>query len=141
LPPAKRTAANGRVTFNLTAADPANPRTDIDGQLYTVGVFWGSVTPVNQRARINVRVYDAHPGPGAPVWADVQPILDQYHKLYPSMRPFGPLNSQASMQNLSALMVTALQRPDTDPGYMPITRDLSRDKKALLLRWLAAGAP
>jgi len=62
--------------------------------------------------------------------------------MYPSMRlPFLKLNDHASVQGNRGLVAAALQRAETDPGYMPVTRDLSRDKKALLLAWLNAGAP
>ena len=31
--------------------------------------------------------------------------------------------------------------PKTNPGYMQVTRDMSRDKVSMILKWIALGAP
>jgi hypothetical protein len=150
LPAVVRTGSNGRVKLRLVAGNPGNPRTHIDGALSFIGFFVGATaTAATLRGEIVVRVFDAHTVPANPVFADVEPILTQYFRLYPSMRtptaarPFGfvDLNDLAQVQPLAPVLAASLRRPETAPNYMPVTRDLSRDKKALLLRWFDAGAP
>jgi len=48
---------------------------------------------------------------------------------------------QATVRAAKDRIKTTLSYPLTDPRYMPVSRDMSRDKKALILRWIAAGAP
>ncbi len=132
--------AGGRAPLRLVAGDPGHPRPHVDGQVSHLGFFLASATTANLRGEINIRVFDRHPMPASPSWADVQSILLQYFRLYPSMR-FLDLSDHATVTASRGIIAAALQRPETDPGHMPVSRDLSRDKKALVLAWLSAGAP
>jgi len=113
-PPSVTTGPDGRATFKLYAYDPGNPRDFID-------TFQGP-----------------------PTWASVAPFLLQYAKLYPFMdslfKPGGLADPKTYQQNIQAFEAV-LTYPMTDPRYMPVTRDMSRDKRNVLLAWLAAGAP
>jgi len=142
-PASIKTVAGGRVSFCLTAGDPGNPRKFIDGQVYGVSFLWDKDSdpqfPRDPNKIISVRVFDSYAK--APTWENLQPILQQYAKLYPFM--VGVMNIadlQTIQSNIAALQMV-LNLPVTDPRYMPVTRDMSRDKRQLLIEWLNLGAP
>ena len=130
------TDANGQASFTISASDPGNPRGFIDGQIYGIGFTWAQDVTPDPNAFLSVHVFQQVPVPAAPTWwQDVYPILNQYSRLYPSMQAIIALNDYtAVVQNLQPI-IQRLNLPETDPGYMPITRELSRDKKAIILAW------
>ena len=139
------TAANGRARFTLTASNPGNPRQFIDGQVYAVGFTWAKdndkAFPPDSNGAVSVLVFDSFKG--KPTWATVGPFLSQYAKLYPfmdSLFPPGLGDPQVYQKNIQAFE-GVLSLPIEDPRYMPVTRDMSRDKRKVLLAWLKAGAP
>ncbi len=136
-----KTAASGRVTVRFTAANPGHPRLHMDGQVYVFGYFVGPLVAANLRGMIAIRVFESRAVPTSPHWSDVQDILTQYARLYPSMTAVIDLSNETVVRSTSGALAAALRRPETSPNYMPVTRDLSRDRKALLLKWLDAGAP
>jgi hypothetical protein len=95
----------------------------------------------NRRGTITVRVFSNHTVPAHPRWADVEPILKQFARLYPSMTAVMDLSQHSVAQSMRAAVLAAIQRAKTNPRYMPVTRDLSRDKEQLLVRWINQGAP
>jgi hypothetical protein len=140
-----RTGPDGRARFKLTARDPGNPRKFIDGQVYNVSFDWDQdhdkSFPPDPNGALSVLVFDTFKG--EPTWASVGPFLSQYAKLYPfmdSLFPPGLADPTVYQQNIKAFEAV-LSLPVTDPRYMPVTRDMSRDKRNVLLAWLAAGAP
>jgi hypothetical protein len=140
LPGRVLTPASGEVALALRAGDPGHPRAHMDGQVYVLGLFLGPCVAANRRGQIVVRVYERHAIPANPTWTDVRDILTQYFRLYGSMR-FIDLGDHAIVKSVRGPIAAALRRAETDPRYMPVSRDLSRDKRDLLLRWLDAGAP
>jgi hypothetical protein len=142
------TGANGRVNVTFTGGDPAKPRPGLDGQLYKVGFFWGAASAGDLRGVIFIHVYDKFPAVANPTFADVRPILEEYGKLYPSMKVRLNLGSHG---DINRYRTGSAGNPDRlklmvglgedDPRYMPVTRDLSRDKRKVLLDWLNRGAP
>jgi hypothetical protein len=140
--------ASGKAVLKIeaTPAGPGNPRGYIDGQLYgiacqlaqqpahTVGNFWNYVS---------VLVFDRTPVPDQPTWhADIQPILQQYGNLYPIMsKHLVDLGDYDSVVRNRGILKLAFSLPIDDPNHMPVTRDLSDAKRAMILKWLAsAGA-
>jgi hypothetical protein len=136
-----RTAASGRATVRFTASSPGHPRLHMDGQVYVFGYFVGPIATANLRGMIAIRVFEAKAVPASPHWSDVQDILTQYARLYPSMTAVIDLSNEALVRGTAGALAAALRRAETAANYMPVTRDLSRDRKALLLKWLDAGAP
>ncbi|HWN10839.1 MAG TPA: hypothetical protein VNO50_16485 [Pyrinomonadaceae bacterium] len=132
----------GQATLTLSASDPGNPRVFIDGQVYGVSY---SLAQSNENPDpsnfLSVLVFNSYPELDSPTWQDVQPIFAQYAKLYPYMRGIIDL----SVYNDVVARIAAIQRvfllPKTDPGYMQVTRDMSRDKVNMILKWLDLGAP
>src|SRR5687768_2647535 len=141
-----RTDATGRAQIKFTGSDPGKARLggDLDGQLYLVELDWGIASPPaanDWRARIVVKVYDTRAAVASPKWADVQDIFAQYARLYPAMNTLVDFLSHSKVQNAKDRIRTTMTYPESDARFMPVTRDLSRDKRDLILRWIAAGAP
>jgi hypothetical protein len=144
--PGVTTGADGTATFKMTASDPGNPRGFIDGQVYNVGYSWAqdqdASFPPDPNGALSVLVFDTYAG--EPTWEGVQPFLAQYAKLYPFMDglfPPGLGDPTVYQPPNTATFQQYLSFPITDSRYMPVTRDMSSDKRQLLLEWLAAGAP
>jgi hypothetical protein len=137
-PSSVTTDADGQAAFSLVASPPGNPRGPIDGQMYGVGWTWSEDVLADPNAFISVRVLDSVPVPAAPTWwDDVFPILVQYSYLYPKMQQIIELDDfNTVVQNISVIVQRLTLSPG-NPGYMPIERELSRDKLAILLRWAA----
>lgn len=137
------TGDDGRASFQITAAAPGNPRKFIDGQIYGVQYTWAkdadSNFPADPNEYVNVLVFDSFEK--EPTWENLKPILDQYAKLYPFMDSIFQLNDPAVIQQNIAAFKMVLNIVDTDPRYMPVTRDMSRDKRKRIVEWLGKGAP
>jgi hypothetical protein len=139
-PASVTTGANGRARVEFRAHDPGKPRGRLDGQYYRVDYFDGSPSPSNRLGALHVRVFDAHPTVNSPTWAHVRPIFEHYARLYPFMKGVLDLSDPKIIRRNRAAVQRTLAYPEEDPRYMPVTRDLSRDKRELLLRWLSQGA-
>jgi hypothetical protein len=144
--PGVTTGADGTATFQMTASNPGNPRGFIDGQVYNVGYSWAldqdASFPPDPYGALSVLVFDSYVG--EPTWEGVQPFLAQYAKLYPfmdSLFPPGLGDPTVYQPPNTATFQRYLNFPIRDSRYMPVTRDMSRDKRQLLLKWLDAGAP
>jgi hypothetical protein len=136
------TGPDGVAVVELTGDDPGNPRGYIDGQVYGVGYSWNGVHPYaynpNSSDPVSVLVFDAYTVPEVPTWTrDVQPIFQQYANLYPVMARIVDLSSYSSVISRLDMMRLVFSLPESDPNYMPVTRDLSRPKRAMLQKWLA----
>ena len=141
-----KTDGYGRVRFTLKAADPGNPRQFIDGQVYGVAYSWPSEQPGQTQADpwlfVSALVWDAFTfTPPATWWGTVQPILSQYARLYPFMMQFVDLGDYQSVVENQSQIVQVMGLDPEQPGYMPVTRDLSRSKREMILGWFDAGAP
>lgn len=144
-PASVTTDARGRATTYVTAADPGNPRHYIDGQVYGMRLGWGSAQSPdfqpNPTDFVSALVWDAHVYPAAPKWErHVRPIFQQYANLYPVMSRIVDLSDLKSVQAHRGILLLAFGLPVTDPNSMPVTRDLSPAKRAMILEWLRQGA-
>lgn len=142
-PQSVKTGADGQASFEMRATDPGNPRVFIDGQVYGVGYSWAADNqpgfPSDPNTFLSVLVFETYSHTAT--WENIQPFMMQYATLYPFMDTIFMLSDpEVYQQNITAFQ-TVLSYPITDPRYMPVTRDMSRDKRELLLAWLAAGAP
>lgn len=134
----------GRASFKLIAADPKNPRRFIDGQVYGVRYIWGDQEPPGYNhdptSFVSVLVHNAYIYKAPPTWKrDVEPIFSQYAKLYPFMTAnvinLGDYQQVTQPANLKAIR-RVLSLPKDNPGYMQVTRDMSRDKTQMILEWI-----
>ncbi len=150
-----KTNAKGRAKLTITAVDAGNPRGFIDGQVYGISFALqeSTVQPSSFDGSnfISLLMFNALTAPARPDWSDVQPIFEQYGHLYP--RPHGPnpyapfsgrppshpvvnLNDYDSITGFAQHIIWALDLPIGHPSHMPVTRDLSEAKRAMLLKWL-----
>ncbi|MGH1347697.1 MAG: hypothetical protein ACRBN8_39445 [Nannocystales bacterium] len=132
----------GVASFELHASDPKAPRLGgaIDGQVYPIAMVWEGLENPCLQHFVSVRVFDAYPIPEAPTWADAKRILEPYAKLFPYMRHLVDLGEFATTHRAREQILRVLSYPESDPRYMPVTRDLSASKRALLIAWLENGA-
>ena len=141
-PASLTTKTDGTVELTLTATDPGNLRGYIDGQVYGITYASGNTPPLGTRAG---QQPDAQrpgllglPGDRESHLAaqDVQPIFQQYADLYPVMKPFIDLGDFGAVARMRKLLRNVFAAPITDANAMPVTRDLSAAKRAMLLAWL-----
>jgi hypothetical protein len=139
--------ANGIASLKLSAGSIAEPRKFpdgkyIDGQVYGVRYTLPESDPnaggyFNPADFVSVLVWTDYPVPNDPDWnTHVEPILSQYQKLYSVMKPIVNLGDYASVVANKAGMKNVFTRPEDDPHYMPVTRDLSPAKRKMILSWL-----
>jgi hypothetical protein len=144
------TGPDGTATLQLTASDPGTPRTYPDGQPGPDGqVYWitGPWTAWGQiflfpGAPINVLIFSSYQMPLQPNWDDhVGPILSTYARLYPYMKGIIDLSDYPTVVENAGAIQHVLNLPVNDPHHMPIVRDLSADKLAMINQWFANGMP
>ncbi len=131
-----RTDADGRASIVLVPGDPGRARGAVDGRVFFL-LFGLSADPSAQLDDLVVRVFDRHPL--EPTWENVGPILRQYARLYPRMAALASPDAVRGLLGTHPRLL--LDLPLEDPRHMPVTRDLSRDRREALLAWIAAGAP
>jgi hypothetical protein len=138
--------ANGMATLEIATTDPGNPRVYIDGQLFGFAYQYGDTPPKvgdqqNPSEILNLLIFDQYVAPKVPTWiADVSPILTQYAELYPIMKRVVDLSNYGSVMKNRNILKMVFSTPESDPNYMPVTRDLSKPKRDMLLQWLDSPA-
>nr|MCH9679788.1 hypothetical protein [Deltaproteobacteria bacterium] len=141
--------ASGRGTATLTtnAQGPGNPRGYIDGQIYAVRLRLDGAPPAWHTSPwqfLSVLCWDTlDDDPQLPTWyRDIQPIFEQYGNLYPIMsRHWIDLRDYDQVVRHVRILEMAFSLPESDPNHMPVTRDLSTAKRAMILRWLDETGP
>lgn len=142
------TDANGLACLTIKAKAPQPlpaSRADIDTQVYFLGGPWqGSAYywwPMNF-APLSVLVYNSFTIPENPTWThDVEPVMDQYMRLYPGMKAILDMSDYHVVQQNSQALQSVFSANILDPGRMPVTRDLAPAKMEMVLKWIAAGLP
>ena len=134
-------SGHGRVAVSAIPAGPGNPRGYIDGQLYGIG-YQLRQQPQDYISNpwnfVSVLAFDRVPVPDHPTWYhDIRPIFVQYGNLYPIMSKYVvDLGDYDSVVRHVDILKLAFSLPMSDPNHMPVTRDLSDDKRAIILKWL-----
>lgn len=137
-----QTDVNGVALLVMDTTDPGNPRGYIDGQVFGFAYQLGNTPPVvgaqqNPSAILNLLIFTQYVAPAVPTWiADVSPILTQYAELYPIMKRIVDLSNYGSVMKNRSILKLVFSTPESDPNYMPVTRDLSKPKRDMLLQWL-----
>lgn len=136
------TNSQGVAEIAIATTDPGNPRGYIDGQVYGLTYQVGPVPPAvgsqqNPSQILNLLVFSGYSIPAQPTWIeDVAPIFQQYADLYPVMKRIVDLSNYGSVMQHRYILKNVFSTPESNPNYMPVTRDLSAPKRAMLLRWL-----
>jgi hypothetical protein len=139
------TDASGRAEIPLAARNPV-PKTRrrefVDGQLYFLGGPWSSGADQVPGAPLTVKIFNSvEPPVSNPTWTDVAPILYQYYFLYAYMAGIVDLSQYDSVKANASGIQKVLELPDSDPNYMPVTREMSRGQRQLILSWIQLGCP
>jgi hypothetical protein len=132
---------HGFLMIRADEAGPGNPRGYLDGQLYGIGYqikyVPESFNP-NPFRYISILTWDKFEVPENPTWFEhVQPILSQYGNLYPIMsQRLVKLYDYDSVVEHRNIMKLSFSLPVENPNSMPVTRDLSANKRQTILNWL-----
>jgi hypothetical protein len=140
VPPAAVTDADGCAELTLAVHDPGRPRRYLDGQLYLVGYQLDGQDGTQQHGfdLIVLHVREALTPPARPTWVDdIRPVFAQYGNLYPIMSTrLVDLGDYDAVRENAAVLELAFSRPLHDPNHMPVTRELSEARRAVILGWL-----
>jgi hypothetical protein len=142
-----KTNKKGQTQITIATTDPGNSRGYIDGQLFGITYGLGNTPPAigavgNPSQILNLLIFDAYKVPKRPTWIeDVQPIFQQYADLYPVMKRIVDLGNFGNVVQHRSILYNVFSTPESNPNYMPVTRDLSAPKKKMLLKWLSAPEP
>jgi hypothetical protein len=139
-PASVTTGADGVANLTLKAGSIQTPRGFIDGQIYGVRYSLDQADPntgyFDPSDFVSVLVWTDYQAPAEPNWREhVGPILTQYKQLYPVMLNFLDMSSYDSVTAMADAMKDVFSRPQEDPHYMPVTRDLSPVKRQMIVSW------
>ena len=138
------TNASGTAAAAFQASDPGSPRGPIDGQVFGFGGPWAddsNIDILDAQSAIAIRVFSGFTAPASPKWSHVQPIFDQFNRMYPSMKAIIDLSDRNAVVAAKSEIRARLLLPIDDPGHMPVTRDLSERKRTMIVAWIDAGCP
>ena len=138
------TDQNGRAPVSIKASNPIPKpagREFVDGQLYFIGGPWASPADMAVGAPLTVKVFNAMKPIASPKWKDVQPILQQFYTLYAYMAGIVDLSNYDSVKANAGRIKSVMELSMSDPAYMPVTREMSRDATKLIIQWINKGAP
>ncbi|HEX5883803.1 MAG TPA: hypothetical protein VFY67_04600 [Pyrinomonadaceae bacterium] len=139
------TDANGNapITTNVKASSLNLPE---DRQPLDSEVCLAFMTDINngqpigdgpsEGANLSVLLFNAYQAPANPTWNDVGAIFGAYGRLYPGMRSRFDISDQATVLGDPQAVLAHMDLPFGDPAYMPVTRDLSPSKMAMIISWL-----
>ncbi|TAE80185.1 MAG: hypothetical protein EAY81_10655, partial [Bacteroidetes bacterium] len=134
---------NGMAQIAITGNSINNPRVYIDGQIYWIDYDTEGnssndpAMPGVKPMSITAHLRDDFSIPETPVWSDIAQTMIQFANLYPIMSKF--FINFADPHALIAkkdILKFAFTRNILDPIYMPVTRDLSENKRLTILKWL-----
>nr|AGS49410.1 hypothetical protein [uncultured bacterium esnapd4]QEO74996.1 omn21 [uncultured bacterium] len=130
------TGPDGRALISLSGKDPGNPRKWVDG--VAVECPYGFTADAKEpEGQLAVRIFDPCPVPANPTWVrNVQPILQQYSNLYPSMNAILDLGNYNHVVRHQTYIRRTLLAPPESPNHMPVTRDLSPGRRDMIVKWL-----
>jgi hypothetical protein len=139
-----QTDANGLASVATTVSVPditlPPVRQPLDSQVYYIFLSdpLGNVIGDISNAPLSVLLWKAYAIPANPTWAnDVGPIFSAYARLYPGMKARLDLSDEATVVGFATgILNEHMTLPMTEPAYMPVTRDLSPSKMAMIVQWL-----
>lgn len=140
--------AHGLVGVQVSATTPVplgTLRSFMDSKVFFAVITDPDGNPIGDEPAegyaLSVLLWNPYQPPANPTWdADVGPILQAYSRLYPGMKSIFDIGDQATVLGSARGVQARMSLPFDDPGYMPVTRDLSPSKVAVVVRWLGAQA-
>ena len=152
-PGAVETDGNGIARFTFKTTDPGNVRSKyIDGQVYGYQ-YCVKDGPCPDQASLCTtefksfelipslfvfRVFSKSSPVGDVTWfKDIYPIFTQYADLFPVMKNnFFDLGNYHDVVANKDDIIQTLNLPREEPNHMPVTRDLSINKRDMITTWL-----
>jgi hypothetical protein len=135
--PKSSTLQQGKTALSLTGNRIDAPRVYIDGQIYIIAVTGASADSAAPDEQISVHLRSYFQVPAVPVWSDIAPFMTQYSNLYLIMSKYlVDLKDPNALIARKNILMFAFTRDINDPTYMPVTRDLSENKRLTILKWL-----
>jgi hypothetical protein len=136
----------GTLTVSTVSQDPVLPpyRDPMDSQVYFVFFTDLSGQSIGDgNANVSVLRFQSYKAPAAPTWQqDVAPVLQAYARLYPGMKNIFDIGNEALVSKFAARLLARMDLAFfLEPFYMPVTRDLSPEKVAMILAWLKTQVP
>lgn len=157
------TGTDGTGVLHLKANDPGVPRSypngrpGLDGQIYGISSFapipdqpaqldalWPALGQIFlfAGAPINVLVFSSYRMPDNPTWSQhVGPIFSRYARMYHYMNEIIDLADYDTVKRNCDDIQIQLNLSPENPHYMPVSRDLSSGKLAMINRWFELGMP
>jgi mannose-6-phosphate isomerase-like protein (cupin superfamily) len=139
------TDANGRAVFTVNTPTNLNipaERQQLDSLVYLLTGPWTNLNGVTASSGIlpaglivwSPYQYADMPNP---TWeGQVQPIFDEYMRIYPGMKQIMDLTDLSVVQANLEPLLDVLSLPFEAPHRMPVTRDLSPQKIEVIKTWL-----
>jgi hypothetical protein len=139
------TDQNGRAVFTVKSPAKLNipeARQQLDSLVYNFSGPWtkyNGVTDSSGIAPASLLVWAPYKDADLPhpTWAaQVQPIFDEYMRIYPGMKQIMDLTNLSVVQANKIPLLEVLSLPFEAPHRMPVTRDLSPQKIEVIKTWL-----
>jgi hypothetical protein len=151
MPTSVNTDAEGNAEVAMSASDPGNPRffydggggrrTHVDGQVYMVEYAIDGEPQPNPSNFFSILVWNNFVSDEPPTWeGSMSEVFVQYGNLYPWMSKFGPFLDLADYRQVAKARESiraVLLLAESDPHFMPVTRDLAKSRRVAMLRWLS----
>jgi hypothetical protein len=143
------TDQDGRAVFTVESPaqmDIPDARQQLDSLVYNFSGPWteyNGVTASSGIAPASLLVWAPYKDADMahPTWAgQVQPIFDEYMRIYPGMKQIMDLTDLSVVQAHKGALLEVLSLPFEAPHRMPVTRDLSTQKIEVIKTWLKNGA-
>jgi hypothetical protein len=137
-----QTDANGLADLNTTINVPditlPSVRQPLDSQVYYIFLSDSSGNIIGDGSpTLSVLLWKAFQAPANPTWSDINPVFSAYARLYPGMKAILDISDEATVLGFaSGILNNHMDVPISDPAYMPVTRDLSPSKMAMIVSWL-----
>lgn len=140
-----KTDKNGRAVFIVNTPAKLNipaRRQQLDSLVYLLTGPWANLNGVTASSGIlpaALVVWAPYPDAGMPnpTWKDqVQPIFDEYMRIYPGMKQIMDLTKLSVVEANLKPLLEVLSLPFDAPHRMPVTRDLSTQKIEVIKTWV-----
>ena len=136
------TDANGvaDITIRVNVPDITVPliREPLDSQIYFISLIDSDGNTIGDlQPTLSVLLWKAFQAPANPSWSDIGAIFTAYARLSPGMKARLDISDEATVIGSAAgILSNHMDLPIDDPAHMPVTRDLSPSKMAMIVSWL-----
>lgn len=136
-----KTDSNGlaNITTNMLVPNISVPviRQPLGSQIYYISLSDPDGNIIGDgSATLSILLWEAFQAPANPGWNDIGPIFSAYARLYPGMKARLDLSNEQTVVGAAPAFLGHMSAPFIDPAYMPVTRDLSPSKMAMIVAYL-----